>query len=121
MALTSFNADELSYIEEKKELDENIRRNTRSFLKTKPALVVVDVPISPGSSAPEKQFVNYFDPEILKLCPDTSDAILISVAIHTQSDILTKDKHHIFTTLVENYVSQNYKINVYKELNEITE
>ncbi len=117
--ITSFNAEELCYISEKKELNENIRRNLRAFLKKEPKIMIVNVPVSPGSSSLERKFVKFFDPEILKLCPDISDAVLIAVAVHTMSDILTKDKHHIFTQIVENYVQEDYRIHVFKELNEI--
>lgn len=113
--LTSFNLEEIFFVYEKKKVSPEIRREFRSFFKLGPMIAVVDVPVSPGSADPEKKFVEFFDPEILKLCRDISDAVLVGTAIHTLSDILTKDKHHIFTTVLENYVESSYDVEIYKD------
>lgn len=113
--VTSFNLEEIFFVYEKKKVSPEIRREFRSFFKSGPKLTVVDVLVSPGSADPEKSFVEFFDPKILKLCRDISDAVLVGTAIHTLSDILTRDKHHIFTIVLENYVESSYDVKIYKD------
>ena len=111
VALTSFNTEEFLYKEHS--VDERVREYLRKFLKKNP-LTVVNVDVHPGNVPSEKFFVNSVDPDLLKEIPDASDAVLISVAIKTHSTVLTKDKHHLFTVKLENYIKK-YNLEVYKE------
>ncbi|MBW2968399.1 hypothetical protein KY362_08015, partial [Candidatus Woesearchaeota archaeon] len=70
--------------------------------------------VSPGDREGEKSYVQRFDPEILRLVPDASDAVLLVLALKIRADVLTKDKHHLFTTAAENYLKE-YGVRVEKE------
>ena len=115
-AMTSFNVLELIHVDHKL----NHKHDIRKFLENldPSELVIVDVPVHPGEWQKEKEFVESVDPLILKHCQDNSDAVLLAVAIKTHSDILTKDKHHIFNAYVENYVERD-GIKVHKELKDV--
>jgi len=89
----------------------------RRFLK-KYNFVVIDTPVSPGDFKGEKDFVNSVDKDLLKHIADPSDAVLLAVAIKTHSIVLTKDKHHLFTVDLENYL-RKYNLKVYKELKDL--
>jgi predicted nucleic acid-binding protein len=113
ICITSFNIEELLYVEER--LQHDIRKQLRKFLKDAP-FVILDVPVHPGNMKEERDFVNSIDEELLKNIRDPSDAVLMAVAIKTSSYVLTKDKHHLFTVVLENFL-QNYGIKVYKDFN----
>ncbi len=113
ICITSFNIEELLYIEER--LNHEVRKKLRKFLKNVP-FVILKVPVHPGNRKEEKEFVNGIDDSLLKNISDPSDAVLVAAAIKTKSHVLTKDKHHLFTVTLENYI-KDYGIKVYKNLN----
>ena len=113
LALLSFNALELIHVA--KHLPEADKKHIRRFLKAHPHILVVDVPVQPGDWQSERAFVNHVEPELLRLIPDASDAVLLAAALARRCSVLTKDKHHLFTTTLENYV-QGYGIRVFKEM-----
>jgi len=113
-AITSFNIEELLHVEHKLG---HLKKGLRNFLK-KTDFLIVDVPVSPGSSMQEKDFVMAVHQDLLKNISDPSDAVLMAAAMQTQSDVLTKDKHHLFTTKLENFM-HNYGVRVYKELKDL--
>lgn len=114
MAMTSFNIEELLHIEHRLS---HLKHTIRDFLKNK-KFPIIDINVSPGNMEAEKKFVSEIDNELLELCPDPSDSVLLAVAVKTKSSILTKDKHHIFTTTLENFISK-YGIKIYKEIKDI--
>lgn len=115
VAMTSFNVQEFLYKEHS--FNEHVREYARKFLKHN-TVTILDMPVAPGDREGEKDFVNSIDSDLLKEVPDASDAVLIATAIRTNSTVLTKDKHHLFTTKLENYL-QKYDIAVHKEFHDI--
>jgi predicted nucleic acid-binding protein len=115
VGMTSFNAEEFLFKEHV--VDERVREYARKFLKAHP-LTIIEIDVHPGNRMSEKVFVNDIDPDLLKEVPDASDAVLIAVAIRTDSTVLTKDKHHLFTVKLENYMNK-YKLEVYKEYHDL--
>jgi predicted nucleic acid-binding protein len=116
VGMTSFNVEEFLYKEHV--VDERVREYARKFLKAYP-ITIIDINVHPGNVVQEKDFVNAADSSLLQEVPDASDAVLIAVAIRTDSTVLTKDKHHLFTIKLENYLNK-YHIKVYKEYHDIT-
>tara|TARA_Y100000310_G_scaffold331897_1_gene406408 strand:+ start:1970 stop:2431 length:462 start_codon:yes stop_codon:yes gene_type:complete len=110
-AITSFNVEELLKVGHRLH---KMKRGLRDFVK-KNDLVVVEVPVHIGNFESEKAFVRSVDNELLKLIPDASDAVLLTVAVKTKSSVYTKDKHHLFTVRLENYLAK-YGIKVFKEI-----
>ena len=91
------------------------KHDIRKFLKTVDDFKIVDIPIHPDNGYYEKNFVRN---DLLQKSKDISDAVLLETAIRTHSTILTKDKHHIFTVNLENFLNE-YNIKVFKELKEM--
>ena len=110
VAITSFNAEEFTF--HSHDVSSDIRVHFRSFVKSKPKLLFVPSPVSPGDRIGEKNYVNNFDSVLLSLIPDPSDAVLVVDAIKLHADILTRDKHHLFTSVLNNYLQEN-SVNVY--------
>lgn len=115
VGMTSFNVEEFLYKEHV--VDERVREYARKFLKIHP-ITIIDVDVHPGNIAQERGFVLNADPEILKDVPDASDAVLIAAAVRTHSIVLTKDKHHLFTVKLENYLNK-HGISVHKEFHDV--
>jgi len=113
VAITSFNAEEIIYI--KKKLSFFAKKLVRRFLKSG-GFLILEIPVHPGNPEEERKFVNSVDKELLKKVHDPSDAVLIAAAIKTDSIVLTKDKHHIFTVELEEFLKK-YDLKVYKDLN----
>lgn len=114
LGITSFNVEELLQVEHK--LSHEDKKMIRKFLKH-PGFCIIEIPVHPGNWEEEKNFVNSIDKTLLKKVHDPSDAVLIAVAIKTMAPvILTKDKHHLFTVKLEDYLGK-YNIKVYKDLN----
>lgn len=113
LGMTSFNVEELLHVEHK--LKSEDKRMIRNFLKH-PKFCIVEVPVHPGNREEEVKFVKSVDEGLLKEVHDPSDAVLIAVAIKTKSIVLTKDKHHLFTCVLENFL-EKYSLEVYKDLN----
>ncbi|MCB9359448.1 PIN domain-containing protein [Candidatus Woesearchaeota archaeon] len=104
IGITSFNLAELLYIEHK--LPEKVKEGIKRFLKHED-LTVVDIPVFPGDKDGELSYVKDIDPEILNIVPDPSDAVLYATAVKMNSDIVTRDKHHIYTQLAEQFANKH--------------
>jgi predicted nucleic acid-binding protein len=115
VAMTTFNAEEFLFKEHV--VDERVREYARKFLKTHP-ITLINIDVHPGNRIAEKAFVNSIDVDLLREIPDASDAVLMAAAIKTDSTILTKDKHHLFTVQLENYIKK-YNLEVYKEYHDL--
>lgn len=113
LGMTSFNVEELLHVEHK--LKSEDKRMIRNFLKH-PKFCIVEVPVHPGNREEEIKFVKSVDEDLLKEVHDPSDAVLIAAAIRTRSIVLTKDKHHLFTVVLEDFL-EKYSIQVHKDLN----
>lgn len=114
IGMTSFNIEELLKVEHR--LKQEDKKAIRKTLKH-PFFSIIEIPVHPGNWEEEKSFVNTIEPNLLKEINDPSDAVLIAVAIKTMAPvILTKDKHHLFTVKLEDYL-EKYRIKVYKDLN----
>lgn len=109
-ALTSFNALELVHVAHRRP---HYKLGVRRYLRSAP--LIVDVPVVPGDRAAERAFVAATDPQLLQHVHDPSDAVLLAAAIRTQSDVVTRDKHHLFTVELENYV-QRFGIRVVNDV-----
>lgn len=116
-AMTSFNVLELIKVDHKLH---HIKHSIRKFLEEpgENEMKIIDVDVVPGDKAREVGFVNSVDKDLLKHCKDPSDAVLLAAAIKTHSTILTKDKHHLFNAMLENFVDK-YDMKVYKELKDV--
>lgn len=116
-AMTSFNVLELVKVDHKLN---HLKHTIRKFLEeiNEEELKIIDIDVVPGDWDKEKEFVSSVDPELLEHCKDPSDAVLLAVAIKTDSTVLTKDKHHLFNARLENFI-QKYNIRVYKELKDV--
>lgn len=113
LGVTSFNMEEILYIEHK--LEHEDKKIIKKFLKH-PLFYIVEIPVHPGNYDEERKFVNSVDEELLKTVSDPSDAVLIATAIKTRSTVMTKDKHHLFTTTLEEFLKR-YNLKVYKDFN----
>lgn len=102
VVLTSFNAEEFLF--HSHDVPHEVRERFRHAVKHGLRLFFHNIPIKPGDSAGEKEFVASYDEHILQIVPDPSDAVLLVAALRLKADILTRDKHHLFTTKLENYV-----------------
>ena len=113
VGITSFNLEEV--LHHAHHVNHNVRERLRHEIKNGLQLHVVVVPVHPGNVDMEKSFVSAYDPKILRLCPDPSDAVLFVQAAKMGANVLTRDKHHLFTTKLENY-AQEAQISIYNNL-----
>lgn len=113
LAMTSFNAEEFIHIE--KRLPHEVRKRARKILS---GLSIIDVDVHPGDWKKEKEFVQEIEPKLLHTIPDRSDCVLAAAAIKTRSNILTKDRHDVYTAALEN-LAYEYRIKVCKELKDL--
>ena len=113
-AVSSFNVEELLKVSHRLHKD---KVQLRKLLKIH-SFVVYDIDVHIGDFASEKDFVKSIDKELLKLIPDASDAVLLALAVKTKSNVLTKDKHHLFTVELENFIA-GYGIKVFKEIKDL--
>ncbi len=102
VVLTSFTAEEFLF--HSHDVGHEVRERFRHALKNGLRLFYYELPVKPGDREGEKKFVSEFDENLLKLIPDPSDAVLLVAALTLKADVLTRDKHHLFTTKLENYV-----------------
>lgn len=114
--ICSFNLEELDHI--KHRIPHMARENARRFFKHDPNIKVLDISVHPGQRQEEHAFVERVDQELLIDIADPSDAVLIATAIQSHSHVLTLDKHHLFTTHLENYLTR-YGIEVHKSFDDI--
>ncbi len=112
--LTSFNAEEL--VHNIHRIGEKAKEHIRKYLKTA-NISLLEISVSPGNQLHERAFVESVDSELLRHVHDPSDAVLVAAAILTKGTILTKDKHHLFTSTLENFLNK-YNIKVFKEFKE---
>lgn len=103
VALTSFNIGEVLF--HAHDVNHNFREHFRRFLKAGGRLFRYDMIVSPGDREGEKVFIQEFDNNLFEIIPDPSDAVLLVAAIKTKTNVLTRDKHHLFTTKLENYIA----------------
>lgn len=119
LAITSFNAEELEYVVRHKIKEDHVKERIRHFFKNNPkAIPILEIPVHPGNYEAEHKYVVDIDPFLAKDVIDTSDAVLAAAAIKTKSIIMTKDKHHLFTTILENYLHR-WDLKVLKEMKDI--
>jgi hypothetical protein len=109
--ITSFNVEELKHVSKKLGHDKKL---VKDFLK-RAKLTVINIPVNPGEITKEREYVNDFDPELMKKIHDPSDAVMVVGAILSSSDILTRDKHHLFTVELEEELKE-YGLRVYNDL-----
>lgn len=105
--ITDFTLKELKYVEHKLP---NIKHFVEHFLKEN-LLSYFETNINPGEWKKEKEYLNDADENILKKVSDASDGVIVAAAIKLRANILTRDKHHIFTTNLENELTK-YQIKV---------
>jgi len=113
VGMTSFNIEEFLHIEHK--IPESVRHNVRKFLHSNPNMFRLNIDVTPGNAEAERMFVRNVDEELLKHIQDPSDAVLIATAINIGADILTRDKHHLYTSHLENFLNR-YDIKVLNKI-----
>jgi hypothetical protein len=114
VGMTSFNLSELEHAVKK--MPGPISRHVRQFLKQK-LVKRIEVGVVPGDREGEKKYVTEFDPKVLEVVPDPSDAVMFVLALKIKADILTRDRHHVFNCAAENY-SNNYRIKIRNKIPE---
>lgn len=115
IATTSFNIEELLHVHK---IKHNVKKNMKKFLKES-KIKIINIDVHPGEWVKEREFVESVDKELLSHVHDASDAVLMAVAIQTKSNVATKDKHHLFTTDLQNFLQQ-HQIKVFKEIKDFT-
>ncbi len=113
-AVCSFNRDELTKVTHRHSLNIHLRHTIRKFFREH-KIKIIEVPVMPGNREQEKEFVNSVDSELLRLIPDPSDAVLAACAFENRANIITKDRHHLYTARLENMLNK-YKIKVEKKI-----
>ena len=114
--ISSFNAEEI--LLKAHVVSNDAKDNLRHWLKHSPNVSLLNVPVHPGEWAEEKAFVQSVNPGILARMHDASDAVLFAQALQNNCDILTRDKHHLFTTLLENFANHG-GIKVEKDIHDL--
>lgn len=112
VGITSFNIEEINHNLHK--MNNFIKKRWKDFLSKK-LFEEVKINVFPGQRDEEKEYVSKFDPELLQIIPDPSDAVLLVAGLKNKANIITRDKHHLFTTKLENYLN-GYGIEVYNNL-----
>ncbi len=111
-SMTSFNIKELLHVLH--HIDHNLKHHVRQFFSQK-HIKILEVPAEPGDWKKQREYVESVDHDIMEHIHDPSDAVLLAAAIKTGSVILTRDKHHVFTTDLKNFV-RKYNITIYNKL-----
>lgn len=114
VAVCSFNRDELIKLEHRHKINEHLRHRMKKFFNEN-KVKIIEVPVSPGQRDEERAYVNLISKEIAQEIPDPSDAVLAACALQNKADIITKDRHHLYTAKLENLFSR-YGIKVEKRL-----
>ena len=112
LRMTSFNIGELLHVE--RHLNHELKTRIRKFLHKAKNLKILNIDVRPGEWNAERSFIDNVDPELLKHVHDPSDAVLIAAAIRSHADILTKDKHHLYTSDLANFLNK-YNLRIEKE------
>ena len=100
--ITSFNMAELEHVEKHLPHD---KKHINKFLKNT-NLPTIELDVKPGEHQQEKDYVNKVDNDLLRIIQDPSDAVLVACAIENRCDVLTRDKHHIFSAELENKLNE---------------
>lgn len=108
---TSFNIEELKKVSKKLGHD---KKKIKDFLN-KAKIKIINVPVSLGEINKEKKYADDLSKKILAKVHDPSDAVLVVAAINSGSNILTRDKHHLFTTQLSQELKE-YGLNVYNDI-----
>ena len=109
--ITSFNVEELKHVMKKLGHE---KKKIKHFLENA-KITIIDVPVSLGEIEKEKKYADKTNTELLKKIKDPSDAVLVTAAIKSASDIITRDKHHLFTTILEEELKE-YGLTIYNDL-----
>ncbi|MFH1589736.1 MAG: PIN domain-containing protein [archaeon] len=104
-ALTSFNVEEFLFIHN--DLHNDINIAARKFFHHTNKLFVLEVPVHPGDADKEHAFVKSVLPDLDTIEHDPSDAVILAAAIETGASILTRDKHDIFNSTLENFLEKH--------------
>jgi hypothetical protein len=104
VVMSSFNL--LEFVHMHHHLGGPVNHHVRDFLKQK-LIVRVPVDVRPGEREKEREYVDSFDEDLLRLVRDPSDAVLLVQAMKLGANVLTRDKHHVFTTACENHVKDH--------------
>lgn len=112
VGITSFNIQEIEFNLHK--MPHDIKTHWRNFEKQK-LFQIIQIPVNPGNPEQERTYVQEFDNDLLKIIQDPSDAVLLVAGLKSHSNIITRDKHHLFTVNLENYLN-GYNIEVLNNL-----
>ncbi|MFP4118950.1 MAG: hypothetical protein ACLFTH_02745 [Candidatus Woesearchaeota archaeon] len=104
VAISSFNIEE--FVHHHHHMSHEVKIRIRHLLNNGLSLSRLPVPVSPGNPETEKCFVSSIDNHLLSIIPDPSDAVLFAAALKAHAGVLTRDKHHLFTTALENYAGE---------------
>lgn len=104
VGITSFNVEEVLF--HSHDVNHHIRNRIRAAIKNNLSLVVIDVDVKPGDPIAEHEFIEKYDKPLVNIIPDPSDAVLAAVATSIGAHVITRDKHHLFTSKLENYFGE---------------
>ena len=107
--LTSFNAEELIHVTHR--IHDKLKESERKFFHNSANLYLLKIPVHPGNREKEQSFVNSNIPDLNCIEHDPSDAVILIAAIKTHANILTRDKHDLFNSHLENCLKK-YNIKV---------
>ena len=83
-----------------------VRERLRHLIKNSTPLGVVELNVHPGEIDQEIGFVMGVDEKLIHLIPDHSDAVIAAAAVKLGANIITRDKHHLFTTILSDYLKE---------------
>ena len=101
VAISSFTVEEILY--HSKDVNHIVRNRLRHLIKNNILLGVIDIPVHPGNFDEEIGYVVGVDERLLHLIPDHSDAVIAALAVRIHAHLITRDKHHLFTVVLEDY------------------
>lgn len=104
VALTSFTVEELLY--HMHDVNHNVRERLRYLIKHSVLLGVVELNVHPGEIDQEIAYVIGVDERLIHLIPDHSDAVVAAAAVKLGANIITRDKHHLFTNVLSDYFKE---------------
>ncbi|MFW5866123.1 MAG: PIN domain-containing protein [Nanoarchaeota archaeon] len=90
------------------DMPSSVKKGIRHSIHSGLRLFVVDIDVSPGHPDDERSFVSSIEPRLLSLISDPSDAVLFALALDSKASVITRDKHHLFTTALENYAYDHH-------------
>lgn len=104
VAISSFTIKEILY--HSHDVNHMVRNRLRHLIKNNVLLGVIDVPVFPGEIDEEIGYVMGVDEKLIHLIPDHSDAVIAALAVRIHANIITRDKHHLFTIVLEDYFKE---------------